>query len=84
MAETVSPPTETWLVDKIVNAGTTAWCKDCDQSIKFQAQKRNRYVIVNVYVEGRWDHVETWHPDCYVDAGQPHGAPAVDPKMLPR
>lgn len=56
-----------------VEAGSTVDCAHCGERVKFQAKVRNRQVIANVYVRGRWDRVEHFHSTCYDDAGQPHG-----------
>jgi hypothetical protein len=37
-------------------------------------------VVCNVYnVEGKWDHGEVYHPECYLGAGEPYGEPLVAP-----
>jgi hypothetical protein len=30
-------------------------------------------VIANIYWQGRWNRMETWHLPCYVAAGFPYG-----------
>jgi hypothetical protein len=34
---------------------------------------RNKQVIANVYKRSKWDRIEHFHPECYLDAGNPHG-----------
>ena len=60
-------------------------CRHCGQHIKFsppaalQSLRRRglpahtHRAICNVYENGRWDRVEQFHHECYLDAGQPHG-----------
>lgn len=63
-------------VEKQINAGQRYECarEDCtDKAVKFQARRRLRAIICNVYIEGRWDRVEVFHPSCYAAAGQPYG-----------
>lgn len=48
-------------------------CCGCDDKIKFQARVRNKIVYANVYEGERWDRLETFHPPCYLRAGQPYG-----------
>jgi hypothetical protein len=56
-----------------VEPGSTVECVRCGERVKFQAKVRNKQVICNVYVQGRWDRVEHFHADCYDLAGDPHG-----------
>lgn len=56
-----------------VEPGCMGRCTGCDKQIQFRARKRCQQVIANVYSGPRWDHVEHWHADCYVDGGEPHG-----------
>jgi hypothetical protein len=56
-----------------VEPGSTVDCAHCGERVKFQAKVRNRQVICNVYVNGRWDRVEHYHSGCYDDARLPHG-----------
>lgn len=56
-----------------VEPGSTSECVRCGDRLKFQAKVRNKQVICNVYVEGRWNRVEHFHSECYAAAGEPHG-----------
>ena len=56
-----------------VAPGSTAVCRGCGAWVKFAARVRRQQVIANVYVDGRWQRVEHYHPACYTDAGEPHG-----------
>lgn len=56
-----------------VEAGSSVDCAHCGERVKFQAKVRNRQVICNVYVDGRWDRVDHFHAECYDLAGTPHG-----------
>jgi hypothetical protein len=60
-------------VERLVPAGTMLNCKHCDKAIKFAARVRNKQVIANVYKRSKWDRIEHFHPECYLDAGNPHG-----------
>lgn len=60
-------------VERQVQPGSNYLCPVCDKPVKFQARQRRKVVICNVYKRGRWDRVETYHPDCYEEAGAPHG-----------
>ena len=51
-------------------------CVACGQQVKFTAKLQKQQVIANVYVEGKWDRVEHFHAECYVEAGQPYGTPS--------
>jgi uncharacterized protein (DUF983 family) len=79
MTLVVSPPTtgRSRAVLRPVAAGNTAVCPACGAPVKFAARVRRQQVIANVYVDGRWDRVEHYHPACYADAAEPHG-PAVE------
>ncbi len=48
-------------------------CTTCDEQVKFAAKQNRQQVIANVYVDGRWDRVEHFHAECYVEAGAPYG-----------
>lgn len=63
-------------VAKLITAGAEGACVHCNVVVKFQAKKKARRVICNVYVDGRWDRLEIFHYTCYQEAGEPHG-PAV-------
>ncbi len=60
-----------------VRPGSTALCSACGQAVKFAARVRRHQVIANVYVDGHWDRVEHYHPDCYEQVSEPHGVPTV-------
>ena len=62
-------------VSRLVEPGCSVYCSLCDERVKFQARMRNRQVICNVYVDGRWDRVEHFHADCYDKAEHPFGEP---------
>lgn len=61
-------------VVRLVEAGNDAVCQHCRTPIKFVARLKERQVIANVYVNGRWDRVEHFHEACYEQAGDPYGA----------
>jgi hypothetical protein len=67
-----------------VEPGSTVECVHCAERVKFQAKVRNKQVICNVYVEGRWDRVEHFHADCYDAAGLPHGVVDTTPLVKRR
>ncbi|MCU1461008.1 MAG: hypothetical protein JWO37_1083 [Acidimicrobiales bacterium] len=60
-------------VSRVVEAGNSAICAECQTPVKFTAKIKARQVIANVYVDGRWDRVEHYHEECYDQAGQPYG-----------
>ena len=62
-------------VQRVVEPGNTVSCTGCDEWLKYRAREKRWQVICNVYVARTWDRVEHWHPQCYDQAGQPHGAP---------
>ena len=64
-------------VRRPIDAGNSAYCAYCDLLVKFQARVRAQQVICNVYVKGRWDRVEHYHDECYLEAGQPFGEPKI-------
>lgn len=70
---------ESRAVTRDVEAGSTVDCAHCDERVKFQAKVRNKQVICNVYINGRWNRVDHYHADCYVAAGSPYGEPAPAP-----
>lgn len=55
-----------------VEPGSAATCERCRLPVKFVAKLKYRQVIANVYVDGRWDRVEHFHENCYVEAGEPY------------
>jgi hypothetical protein len=63
-------------VTRPIEAGSAVDCAHCDQLVKFRARQRDHQIICNVYVDGRWHHVEHYHADCYEIAGSPHGTPS--------
>ncbi|HTW10471.1 MAG TPA: hypothetical protein VME46_23400 [Acidimicrobiales bacterium] len=60
-------------VVRLVEAGNDAACEHCRATIKFVARVKERQVIANVYVNGRWDRVEHFHESCYEQVGEPYG-----------
>jgi hypothetical protein len=60
---------------RVIEAGSFAECAYCGELVKFQAKTRQRQVICNVYVKGRWDRVEHYHERCYHEADEPYGTP---------
>ncbi|MGI9621962.1 MAG: hypothetical protein ACR2PK_03925 [Acidimicrobiales bacterium] len=74
-----APATKKWTsraVSRLVEPGNWAECALCEDVVKFRARERRTQVICNVYVDNRWDRVEHYHPECYVDASEPYGEPA--------
>jgi hypothetical protein len=69
-----SPKLGTRAVMRSIDAGSSVLCAQCGQQVKFSAKVRRHQVICNVYQQGRWDRVEHYHLECYVEAGEPHGA----------
>ena len=59
-----------------VEAGSSVLCATCREVVKFTAKVQRQQVIANVYVAGRWDRVEHFHDECYVEASEPFGTPA--------
>lgn len=51
-------------------------CASCGQQVKFSAKVKRQQVICNVYLKGKWDRVEHYHLECYLEVGSPHGEPA--------
>lgn len=71
--------TESRAVLRQIEPGFRVVCPACGELVKFQARKRLKKVIVNVYEAGRWARTEHWHAEpCYVEAGEPYGPPAED------
>lgn len=58
---------------RAVEPGNDAVCEYCQMPVKFAARAQQHQVIANVYVNARWDRVEHFHGDCYLDAGEPYG-----------
>lgn len=69
-------PLRSRAVEIQVNAGQTYRCVHCDSDVKFRARNRMKAIICNVYGSRpkRWLRVEVFHPRCYEEAGEPHGA----------
>lgn len=63
-------------VIRAIEPGCAATCTKCDTPVKFIARVNGRQVIANVYDNGRWQRVEHFHEECYVEAGSPYGEPA--------
>lgn len=61
-----------------IEAGNTRVCEGCGKAVIFRAKQSLQQVICNVYVDGKWNRVEHWHPGCYFDAGSPHGVIDAD------
>lgn len=68
---------ESRAVTRLIEAGSMAECARCEVVLKFRARQRDMQVICNVYVDGVWDRVEHFHPECYDESDQPHG-PIID------
>jgi hypothetical protein len=78
MSKLASPTSSTIgsrAVQRRVEAGSTALCTHCRESVKFAARQQRLQVIANVYVDGRWDRVEHYHDECYELVGAPYGSP---------
>ena len=74
----VKTPATKWesrAVTRLIEAGSMTECKECEERVKFKAREKHQQVICNVYVDGRWDHVEHFHAPCYEEAGRPFGEP---------
>jgi hypothetical protein len=66
-------------VQRRVEAGSSVICAGCDEQVKFAAKMNRQQVIANVYLDGRWDRVEHYHAECYVQAGNPYGVAVETP-----
>jgi hypothetical protein len=66
-------PLSSRAVLRLVEAGSDAVCAGCGAQVKFAARSKARKVIANVYAAGRWDRVEHFHEECYLQAGEPYG-----------
>jgi hypothetical protein len=89
LAVDVLPDITTRAVERICSAGERRDCAHCGENIGFEARKKNRQVIANIYMKqdvlgrwrtlkpgqygGQWDRVEHFHPGCYDELGQPYG-----------
>lgn len=67
---------------RTVEPGTSTWCHSCEDPIKFNARKKPKEVICNVYDDGQWQGVERYHTPCYEAVGSPYGEASVDPPMF--
>jgi hypothetical protein len=56
-----------------IEPGNLAVCAHCAQPVKFAAKLHKMQVIANVYVDGRWNRVEHFHDECYLEADSPFG-----------
>ncbi|MCU1346409.1 MAG: hypothetical protein JWL70_2675 [Acidimicrobiia bacterium] len=66
---------------RAVDAGCSSTCVKCDQQVKFSAKVKRHQVICNIYTDGKWDRVEHFHYECYVEHESPYGV--VDPNAVP-
>jgi hypothetical protein len=79
--KTNSSKTAKWAsraVLRTIDAGNSAYCAHCDDLIKFRAKIRAQQVICNVYVKNKWDRVEHFHSECYVEAKEPFGSTPIE------
>ena len=56
-----------------IEPGNLAVCVHCELPVKFAAKLHKMQVIANVYTDGRWNRVEHFHDECYVEADAPYG-----------
>ena len=63
---------------RTIDAGNSAYCAHCDELIKFRAKIRAQQVICNVYVKNKWDRVEHFHSECYIEAKEPFGPTPIE------
>lgn len=68
---------------RMIEPGSEVNCAHCSERVKFQAKRKLRQVICNVYKQKRWDRVEHFHEECYEIAGEPHGVYTTDQPHLP-
>lgn len=66
-------------VEKSLLSGTEQYCsyEFCPyrkHTISSKTRAPIKEIIANIYVDGKWHHVEHLHPDCYDQMGQPYGA----------
>lgn len=76
-AKTSAATRKSRAVVRDVEAGSSVDCTHCGERVKFQAKVRNKQVICNVYVSGKWNRVEHFHLPCYEEAGSPFGEAQV-------
>lgn len=78
--KTAKKPKSQWqsrAVIRTIEAGSSTECAACGERVKFQAKIRKQQVICNVYVDNRWDRVEHYHLECYLESGEPYGSAAA-------
>jgi hypothetical protein len=63
-------------VVRLIEAGSSTTCAACNTQVKFSAKQKKQQVICNVYVDGKWNRVEHYHLECYLEADKPHGEAA--------
>jgi len=63
-----------------IPAGNMAKCPVCDGDVKFNARKKPKRIICNVYEGDRWDRMEEFHAECYDSVGRPYGDPVARSK----
>lgn len=82
----VRPALNTRAVVRPIEAnGEHILCPHCGERVKFiikQPAAQRRQVVANVYENGRWDRVETWHLLCYLEAEQPHGVVVIPERNI--
>ena len=74
---TTTLPSQSRAVLRTIEAGSSAMCARCDEQVKFRAKAKLTQVICNVYVDGKWNRVEHYHSECYIEADRPYGEPTV-------
>ncbi len=73
---TSAPVHQTWesrAVLRLIEAGSMAECPHCGERVKFRARHRDQQVICNIYRDGKWQRVEQYHEECYVEVDEPYG-----------
>lgn len=60
-----------------VGPGKSYKCENCRTKLAGGWKHKPFAVIINVYIQGEWDHVKVWCENCYEGSGEPYG-PAVD------
>jgi hypothetical protein len=63
-------------VVRLIEAGSSTTCVYCNQQVKFSAKQKKQQVICNVYIDAKWNRVEHYHLECYLEAEKPHGEAA--------
>jgi|GEM_PF-1576823 len=74
---------ESRAVLRLIEAGSTADCPHCLETVSFKARQRDMQVICNIYNNGVWEKVEQFHKDCYKEANNPYGKPQKSKKRTP-